>query len=177
MDYILNNWTWTGVISVISLIFSCLALYFNWQNTNINKEKFKHEQDDKKKAKIVWQEIKGDSNLNGAKLIKISNKGESDAKNLKITINDNELEKIQKNDIKPGDSYPTIYLYDGIKLTNLDDNFIPNEISAGLSVTFEVRSNLISSQFVSVKFIWNDEFEEGREKSFKYVPGNTKLAN
>ncbi|HDR4766258.1 TPA: hypothetical protein ACQ75Q_001409 [Bacillus thuringiensis] len=175
MDFILNNWA--SILSIISFILSCFALYFNWQNTSINKKKFKNEQDNKKKAKIVWQEIKGDSNLNGAKLIKISNTGESDAKNFNITINDNALEKIQKNDIQPGDSYPTTYLYDGLKLTNLDDNFVPNEISAGLSITFEVRSNLFSSQFVSVKCIWDDEFEEGREISFKYIPGNTKLAN
>ncbi|WP_026591428.1 hypothetical protein [Bacillus sp. UNC437CL72CviS29] len=174
-DFLINNWT--GVISVISLILSCLALFFNWQNTNINKKKFKHEQDDKKKANIVWQEVGGNSSLDGIKLIEISNIGNSDAKNFRITINDKELEKIQKNDIVPGDSYPTSYSFDGLKLTDSNTNFVPTEISTGLAVTFELRSNLISSQFVTVKCIWDDEFEERREKIFKYTPGNTRLAN
>ncbi|MCU4843721.1 hypothetical protein OB992_07040 [Bacillus cereus] len=175
-DYIINNWTWTGVISVISLILSCLALFFNWQNTNINKKKFKHEQDDKKKANIVWEEIKGNSSLKGIKSIKISNTGNSDAKNFRIIINDKELETIQDNDRIPR-GYPTGHSFDGLKLTNARNNFAPTEIGAGLSVSFQIRANPLNGQSIIVKCIWDDEFEERREKEFKYIPGNTKLAN
>ncbi|OOR57421.1 hypothetical protein BGP34_14795 [Bacillus mycoides] len=175
MDFILNNWT--SILSVISFILSCLALYFNWQNTNINKEKFKHEQDDKKKATIVWEETSGNTSLYGFKTIKISNTGNSDAKNLQIIINDKDLEKIQDGDFDTEDDHPTGYSYDGLKLTDTRNNFSPTEISAGLSVSFRVRTNPLSREFIIVKLIWDDEFEEGREKLFNYIPGNTKLAN
>ncbi|OWT51820.1 hypothetical protein [Bacillus sp. K2I17] len=174
-DFIINNWT--GILSITSLVLSCLALYFNWQNTNINKKKFKHEQDDKKKANIVWEEIKGNSGLKGIKSIKISNTGHSDAKNIRIIINDKELEKVQENDIIPGGGYPSSYSFDGLKLTDTRNNFAPTEISAGLSVSFQISTNPLSNQFIIVKCIWDDEFEKNREKSFKYIPGNTKLAN
>ncbi|HHX7186632.1 TPA: hypothetical protein ACVG9G_000444 [Bacillus thuringiensis] len=174
-DFIINNWT--GILSVISFFLSCLALYFNWQNTSINKKKFKHEQDDKKKANLVWEEIKGNSGQKGIKSIKISNIGKSDAKNFRILINDKVIEIIQKSDEKPGDEYPTQYIFDGLKLTNQNNNFVPSEVSAGLSTTFKIWANPLSNQFIIIKFSWDDEFEEGREKSFKYIPGNTKLAN
>ncbi|PEZ83068.1 hypothetical protein CN374_29070 [Bacillus cereus] len=175
MDFILNNWT--SILSVISFILSCLALYFNWQNTNINKKKFKHEQDDKKKATIVWEEFEGNKYLKGIKSIKISNEGKSDAKNFRVITNNKEIEWVQDSDIIPGDELPTQYSFDGLKLVNKQDNFVPTEISAGLSVSFQIRTNPLSEQFIAVKLIWDDEFEEGREKSFKYVPGNTKLIN
>ncbi|MBD5798395.1 hypothetical protein BHU24_05220 [Bacillus pseudomycoides] len=177
MDYIINHWTWTGVLSVISLFLSCSALYLNWKNTSINKKKFKNEQDDKKKADIVWEEAKGNNQLVGIKTIRISNIGNSDAKNFQIIINDKELEKIQENDKIPGNGYPSSYSFDGLKLIDTRNNFIPTEISAGLSVSFQIRANPLSSQFIRVKCIWDDEFEERREKEFKYIPGNTKLAN
>ncbi len=174
-DFIINNWT--SIVSILSLILSCSALYLNWKNTSINKKKFKNEQDDKKKADIVWEEAKGNSQLKGIKTIRISNIGNSDAKNFQIIINDNDLETIQENDIVPGSGYPSSYSFDGLKLTDTRNNFIPTEISAGLSVSFQIRANPLSVQFIIVKFIWDDEFEERREKSFKYTPGNTKLAN
>lgn len=175
LDFILNNWA--SFLSIISFILSCLALYFNWQNTNINKKKFKNEQDDKKKAIIAWEEIKGNSAPKGIKSIKLSNTGKSDAKNLRILINDRDIETIQKSDEKPGNEYPTQYLFDGLKLINEKNNFVPNEVSAGLSATFKIWANPLSNRLIIVKFIWDDEFEEEREKSFKYIPGNTKLAN
>ncbi|MEG7831579.1 hypothetical protein [Bacillus cereus] len=175
MNFILNNWT--SILSVISFILSCLALYFNWQNTDINKKKFKHEQDDKKKADIVWQEVDGSSALQGVKSIKISNTGKSDAKNFRIFINDKEIETLQEKDKIPGDVYPTQYSFDGLKIVDMKNNFVPSEINSGLSATFKVRTNPLSDRFVSVKFTWDDEFKEGREKTFKYTPGNTKIAN
>ncbi|MEJ9111475.1 hypothetical protein LAV76_01740 [Bacillus paramobilis] len=172
MDFLLNNWT--SILSVISFILSCFALYFNWQNTNINKKKFKHEQDDKKKATIVWEEFEGNKYLKGIKSIKISNEGKSDAKNFRVIINNKEIEWIQDSDIIPGDELPTQYSFDGLKLVNKQDNFVPTEISAGLSVLFQIRTNPLSEQFITVKIIWDDEFEEGRERTFKYIPGKTK---
>ncbi|PFF30943.1 hypothetical protein CN327_21665 [Bacillus cereus] len=159
------------------MVFSLIALFLNWQNTNINKKKFKHEQDDKNKADLVWEQIKGNSQLKGIKTIRISNTGNSDAKNLRIITDDKELEKIQENDKIPGNPYANGYTFDGLKLVNKQDNFVPTEISAGLSVSFQIRTNPLSEQFITVKLIWDDEFEEGRERTFKYVPGNTKLAN
>ncbi|MEK4707088.1 hypothetical protein [Bacillus sp. FSL R10-2780] len=173
LDYILNNWTWTGVISVISLIFSCIALFLNWQNTSINKKKFKHEQDDKKKANIIWDETKGSTALNGVKSIKISNTGKSDAKNFRVMIHNKEIELLQESDKIPGSEVPIKYSFDGIKLIPLKNNFVPTEISAGLSVSFQIRTNLLSEQSITVKLIWDDEFEEGRERIFKYIPGNS----
>ncbi|PDZ29132.1 hypothetical protein CON85_07870 [Bacillus toyonensis] len=175
MDYILNNWT--SILSITSFCLSCLALYLNWQNTNINKKKFKQDQDDKNKADLVWDEVNGSSAPKGVKSIQIRNRGKSDAKNFRIIINEKELEIIQENDIIPSNAYPTQYSFDGLKLTNSRNNFVPDEINAGLSIKFEIRTNPLSEKFIIVKFIWDDEFEEGREKSFKYIPGNTKLAN
>ncbi|PFW97692.1 hypothetical protein [Bacillus pseudomycoides] len=177
MDYIINHWTWTGVLSVISLFLSCSALYLNWKNTSINKKKFKNELDDKKKADIVWEEVKGNSQLKGIKTISISNTGKSDAKNLRIIINDKELERLQENDKVPGGEGWTKYSFDGLKLIEKKDNFVPSEISTGTSVSFQIMANPLSGQFVAIKFIWDDEFEKRREKTFKYIPGNTKLAN
>lgn len=175
LDFILNNWT--SILSVISFILSCLALYFNWQNTEINKKKFKHEQDDKQKADIVWEEVDGSNALKGVKSIKISNTGKSDAKNFRIFINDKEIEIIQEKDKIPGNDYPTQYSFDGLKIVNMKNNFAPSEISSGLSTTLKVRTNPLNDRFISVKFIWDDDFKKGREKTIKYTPGNTKLAN
>lgn len=172
LDFILNNWA--SFLSVISFILSCFALYFNWQNTNINKKKFKNEQDDKKKADIVWEEIKGSRSLHGYKTIQISNIGQSDAKNFQIIINDKELEIEQESDYDPGTED---FTFDGIKVVDTMNNYIPTEINAGFSASLEVITNPLSSEFIIVKLIWDDEFEKKREKTFKYIPGNTKLAN
>ncbi|PFO80779.1 hypothetical protein COJ87_02675 [Bacillus cereus] len=171
MDFILNNWA--SILSVISFILSCFALYFNWQNTNINKEKFKNEQDDKKKATIVWNETNDSPNsLYGHKTIKISNTGNSDAKNLQIIINDKVLEKMQDSDFETED-----FTFDGLKVVDTINNFIPTEINAGLSASFRVITNPLNHEFIIVKLIWDDEFEKKREKTLKYTPGNTKVAN
>ncbi|MDN4873707.1 MULTISPECIES: hypothetical protein [Bacillus cereus group] len=172
MDFILNNWA--SFLSVISFILSCFALYFNWQNTNINKKKFKNEQDDKKKADIVWEEIKGSRSLHGYKTIQISNIGQSDAKNFQIIINDKELEIEQESDYDPDTED---FTFDGIKVVDTMNNYIPTEINAGFSASLEVITNPLSREFIIVKLIWDDEFEKKREKTFKYIPGNTKLAN
>lgn len=171
-DFIINNWT--GILSITSLFLSCLALYFNWQNTSINKKKFKHEQDDKKKATIVWDEIEGTRSQFGYKTIKISNTGHSDAKKFQIIINDKELEIEQESDYDPGTED---FTFDGIKVVDMMNNSIPTEINAGFSASLKVITNPINHEFISVKLIWADELEEKREKTFKYIPGNTKLAN
>ncbi|MGX5516066.1 hypothetical protein [Bacillus cereus] len=175
MDFILNNWA--SILSIISFILSCFALYFNWQNTNINKEKFKNEQDDKKKATIVWEEIEGSRSLIGYKTIKISNTGQSDAKSFQIIINDKELEKVQDSDFDTEDDHPTGYSFDGLKIVNKINNSVPTEITAGFSASFRVITSPINHDFITVKLIWDDEFEEKRERIFKYTPGNSKLAN
>ncbi|WP_369355751.1 hypothetical protein [Lysinibacillus capsici] len=172
-DYILNNWTWSGFLSILSFCIACYALYLNHNNTSINKKKFKQEQDDKKKANLVWEEVRGNSSLYGYKTIQISNTGHSDAKKIQIIINDKEFEKITESDMNTEVGYP----FNGLKLSHARNNFRPTEISAGLSVTFQVITHPKDSQFITVKFIWDDEFEAKREKTFKYIPGNSKLAN
>ncbi|MED0936420.1 hypothetical protein P4T37_06785 [Bacillus mobilis] len=170
LNWIINNWA--GILSIISLCLSILALYFNWKNTSINKKKFKQEQDDKKKASIVWNETSDSRSLYGFKTIKISNTGNSDAKNFQIIINGKKIEKIDESDHEAEE-----FTFDGLKLTDQSNNSVPTEISAGLSASLRIITNPINHEFIKVKLIWDDEFEEKREKIINYTPGNTKLAN
>lgn len=175
--WILNTWTWSGIISTLSFVIACYALHLNKNNTNINEKKFKNEQDDKKKASLVWDETSDSKRLYGFKTIKISNTGQSDAKNFQIIINDKELELVRDSDFDTEDDHPTGYDFDGIKLADTINNFIPTEIPSGVSVSFRVITSPINHEFIIVKLIWDDEFKEKREKTFKYIPGNFKSAN
>ncbi|MFB6356823.1 MAG: hypothetical protein ABEJ65_09945 [bacterium] len=141
---------WISVLSLIVAVFSAFLSWIAMSKSNdidermleLEKQRESNRRDEKQKAKV--EALITGENRSRKQFLKISNKGESKAENIRVFIDD---EQVNESSLT-------------LENEKLPDNF---EINSGSDYKIQVVSSKSTSNNFDLKILWDDEFERNRK--------------